>query len=250
MAKIIIGIIIGLIVGGAATFYTFVSVPRAAQLPGTRIQPPDANSSAGTAQIVLKQEFFNEVLGAIFRDMPDPAFPLASTGSADSGGPRIEYAAFQEQAPCDSRINILEEGSGVRTGLQLDNNRVSAPLAFSGGYNSPIGCFRFTGWAQANLELRFDKEQQLVLGNINVETVNLDGVNPLLNGFVTPLVQSTLNNRVNPIRILDGKQIAVDLPIASTNGRLRANVEDVHADLKDNALNLYVVYAFSGSAAQ
>ncbi len=247
MAKLIVGILIGLIVGGGLTFYMFVGVPRASQIPGTPIQPPDPNGAGGTAQIVLKQEFFNEVLGAIFRDTKGPSFQLASAGEADTGRMEIQHAMFQDKPPCDSRITILKEGSGVQTGLHLDNNRISGPLAFSGNYNSAFGCLQFTGWAQTNLELRFDKAQQVVLGNVNVETVNLDGVNPLLTGLITPIVQSTLNSRVNPVRILDGKQIAIDVPIASTGGKLQASVSDVRADLKDNALNLYVVYAFSGS---
>ena len=76
MGKIIIGIIIGLIVGAAGTFLVFVGVPRAAQVPGQRIRPPDATITTGAAQIVLRQEFFNEILSTIFRDMNPPAFPI------------------------------------------------------------------------------------------------------------------------------------------------------------------------------
>lgn len=248
MGKLIIGLIIGLIVGGALTFYLFVGVPRARQIPGAPIQPPDAGVSAGAAQIVLRQEFFNEVLKTIFRDMNDPAFPLGVAGNAaigDRAGP--QYAAFQESRACDSKIIILPEGSGVQTAVRFENNRISAPLAFSGSYNSLVGCLQFTGWAQANLELRFDPAQQTVFGQINVETVNLDGVNPIIGALVTPLVQTTLNNRVNPIQILQGKQIAINVPIASTGGNLQANVIDVRAEFKDNALNLFVIYAFDGT---
>ena len=248
MGKIIIGILLGLIVGGALTFYLFVGVPRAAQIPGSPIQPPDPNVSAGAAQIVLRQDFFNEVLKTIFRDMKGPAFPLGVAGSAasgDSAGP--QYAAFQAPPACDGRITILPEGSGVQTAVRFENNRISAPLAFSGTYNSLVGCLQFTGWAQANLELRFDQTQQTVFGQINVDTVNLDGINPIIGGFVTPLVQTTLNNRVNPIQILQVKQIAINVPIASTGGNLQANVTDVRAEFKDNALNLYVIYAFNGT---
>jgi len=251
MRKLILGVVIGLILGGVLTFLLFVGVPRAAQTPGKPIQAPDPNSPPGSAQIVLRQEFFNEVLNAIFRDMNDPAFPL---GLADNGSNTdrndYQYAAFQETPLCDGRITIIEEGSGVRTGLRFENNRISAPLAFRGSYNSVLGCFQFTGWAQANLELRYDNAAQAVIGRINVETINLDGVNPIISGLVTPLVQTTLNNQVNPIQILQGKQIAVDAPIASTGGRLRAQVTDVRAEFRDNALNLYVIYDFSGSPIQ
>ncbi|MEO7538825.1 MAG: hypothetical protein ABIV21_02275 [Pyrinomonadaceae bacterium] len=247
MAKLLIGVLIGLIAGGAITFFTFVGVPRSTVRPGEPIKAPDANAQAGTAQIVLKQDFFNEVLGAIFRDMNDPAFQLSSTEKGNGSGMGYEYSAFQEQPQCDGKISILPTGSGVQTGLKFDSNRIAAPLAFTGNYNSIFGCIQFTGWAQANLELRFDSAQQAVFGVINVETVNLDGVNPVIGGLVTPLVQSTLNSRVNPIRILDAKQIAIDTPIASTGGRLQANVKDVRANLSENALNLFVTYDFHGT---
>ena len=246
MAKILIGILIGVLVGGALTFYFFVGVRRASQIPGAPIQPPDAVIPAGTVQIALPKEFFNEVLGTIFRDMNDPAFQLAASGADRL---RAEQALFQETPACESRITILPEGSGVQTALRFDNNRISAPLAFTGSYNSMFGCMNFTGWAQANLELRFDSAQQAVFGIINVETVNLDGLNPVLSGLVTPLVQTSLNGRVNPIRMIDGNQIALDVPIASTGGRLQASVKDVRAELRDNGLNLFITYEFHGSPA-
>ena len=77
MGKFILGTLLGLVIGGALVFFFFGGAPRAAQLPGEPIQPPDPNGSpAGTAQIVLKQEFFNNVLMTIFRDMNAPSFPL------------------------------------------------------------------------------------------------------------------------------------------------------------------------------
>lgn len=250
MGKFIIGIIIGLLVGGALTFYLFVGVPQAAQVPGMPIQPPDANGiPAGTAQIVLKQEFFNNVLQTIFRDMNAPSFPLNLTGeNKTQNAESASYAVFQN-AQCDGKITLLPEGSGIQSSLRFENNKINAPLAFSGNTSILGNCIQFTGWAQANLELRYDGEQQNVLGQINVETVNLDGISPLISGFVTPIVQSTLNGRVNPIQILQGKQIALSLPIAATNGKLQANVKDVRAEVKDNSLNLYVIYDFNGKSA-
>ncbi len=230
MGRLVIGLIIGILLGGALTFYFFVGVPRAVIAPGTPIQPPDPNGSpAGSAQIVLRQQFLNEALGTIFQEMNAPAFPLS-----------------EPSADCEGRITIQREGSGVQTGVSFDNDRITSPLAFTGSYASPFGCLRFAGWAQANFEMRFDQQNQVVFGQINVETVNLDGVNPVVSALVTPLVQSTLNTRVNPIRILDGKQIAINLPVAAANGNLQASVTDVRAEVKDKALNLYVIYDFNG----
>ena len=230
MARLIVGLLIGLVLGGALTFYFFVGVPQAVKAPGTPIQPPDPNGlPPGTAQIVLRQQYVNDALGTIFQDMKPPSFPLGSA-SGD----------------CEGRITIQQEGSGVQTGVSLENGKITAPLAFTGSYASPFGCTRFSGWAQSNFEMRFDAQSQTVFGQINVETVNLDGVNPIISALVTPLVQSTLNTRVNPVRIIDGRQIAIDLPIVAADGNLQAAVKDVRAEVKDRALNLYVIYDFSG----
>ncbi len=243
----IVGSLAGLMLGGILTFYLFVGVPRAGQLPGALIAPPDPGGNPpATAQIVLKQDFFNEVLKTIFRDMNAPSFPLSLTENRapkTSGSP--SYALLQGDQ-CDGRITLLPEGSGIQSVLKFENNKIVAPLAFRGSYNSMLGCINFTGWTQASLELRFDAAQQIVFGQLNMETVNLDGVSSLLGGIVTPLVQKTLNSRVNPIQVLQAKQIALNLPIAATNGIMKANVKDVRAEIKDNSLNLYVIYEFDG----
>jgi hypothetical protein len=246
----IIGSLVGLIVGGVLTFFIFVGAPEAAQKPGVPLQKPDPNGNPpATAQIVLKQDFFNEVLKTIFRDMSAPAFPLALNENREAQDSVVpSYAALQNSG-CDGKITLLPEGSGVASALNFEEGRIVAPLAFNGSYNSMFGCLRFSGWTKANLELRFDPNQQNVLGQLNIETVNLDGGAGMLGGIVAPLVQRTLNDRVNPIQILQGSQIALNLPIAATNGNMRATVKDVRSEIKDNALNLFVIYEFSGAPA-
>ncbi len=246
-ATFIVGSLVGLILGGVLTFYLFVGVPRAAIAPGNPIQPPDANGTPpATAQIILKQEFFNEVLKTIFRDMNAPSFPLSLTENRDAKNSESASYAMLQNGACDGKITLLPEGSGVQSVLKFENGKIAAPLAFRGSYNSMFGCINFSGWTQANLELRFDAAQQNVVGQLNIETVNLDGGASLFGGIVTPLVQKTLNDRVNPIQILQGKQIALNLPIAATNGNMKADVKDVRAEIKDNALNLFVIYEFNG----
>ena len=236
MGRILIGLLIGLLLGGIATFYFFVGVPAAADPPGVPIAGPDPGGPpAGTVQVVLRQEFFNDILSTIFTEMNQPSFALGG-GESNSATP----------AECASSITVLPEGSGVRTSVTLANNRLEAPIAFNGGYNSPFGCFRFTGWANSVMQLRFDRDSQSVVGQLNVETVNLDGVNPLVNAIVTPLVQSTLNSRVNPVKIIDGTQTAENTPVASVKANLVARVNDVRAEVREKALNLFIEYDFAG----
>lgn len=235
MGKLFIGLIIGIIVGGLLTYFLFVGVPHSEKRPGELVKAPDAAGiPPGTAQLVIRQDMLNVALAAIFQQLKPPTFALGSGGDSS----------------CASNLTILPEGSGVQTSVRFDNNRLNAPLAFTGSYSSPFGCIPFSGWAQSNLELRFDQNTQSVFGIVNVETVNLDGVNPVWSGLVTPLVQSSINSQVNPIKIVDGKQLAINLPIAAAGGNLQAPVNDVKAEVKDNALNLFVIYGFAGGQAQ
>ena len=251
----LIGLVLGVAAGGALIFYLYVGAPRAAKVPGALILPPDAATAAApaTANVVLKQEFFNEILKTIFRDMNAPAFPLNL--AAQNRAENSQMMSFSLQQPssngCDGKITLKPEGSGTQTSVRFENGQILAPLVFAGSYNVPlVGCTDFTGWAEANLKLNYDPAQQAVFGQVDVQTVNLDGITPLASGIVTPLVQNAINSRVNPIQILRGEQIALKLPIAVTGGTLNAKVKDVRAEVKDNGLNLYVIYDLTGTKGQ
>ena len=165
----IVGSLVGLIVGGVLIFFIFVGVPEAVQKTGVPIQKPDPNGNPpSTAQIVLKQDFFNEVLKTIFRDMNAPSFPLTLTENRETQDSLVpSYAALQNSG-CDGKITLLPEGSGVISVLNFEEGRIVAPLAFNGSYNSMFGCLIFSVWTKSNLELRFDPNQQNVLGQLNI----------------------------------------------------------------------------------
>lgn len=236
MGRLILGLIIGLLLGGVLTFFLFVGTPRAGKVPGEIVKAPDASMPAGTAQIVLKPEFFNGILTTMFQQMNPPVFQIGQPG--ESGG------------DCSSQITVLPQGSGTNTGVTFVNNQLGAQLAFTGNYASPVGCLNFSGWSNANLQLRYDQASNNVFGKLNIETVNLDGVNPFWSALITPFVQSSLNSRVNPIPILNGNQMAVNTPITAAKGNLQARVSDVRGEVRDNALNLFVVYDFGGTKNQ
>ncbi len=244
----ILGSLVGLILGGVLTYFLFVGTPQATKLPGEPIKAPDKGGTpAGTAKIVLKQDFFNEILNTIFEDMNSPSFPLKIADNEQPNKPNeIKFGLLQDNK-CEGNIKLLKEGSGVKTRVDFAENEIKAPLAFDGNASVFGNCINFSGWSQAGLELRFDKEEQKVFGTINVETVNLDGVSPLITNFITPLIQGTLNQNVNPIEIIDGKKIAVQIPITATNGTLNAKIQDVRAEVKEKALNLYITYDLEGS---
>jgi hypothetical protein len=119
------------------------------------------------------------------------------------------------------------------------------PLAFSGTY-SLMGCQNIRGTAEATIDFRYDAAEQRLDGLLNVVGVNLEGVSPLLSGVATVFVQGAINQRVNPIPILHGQPLTLDVPVQATGGTLHAQARDVRAEAKDGRLRLYVTYDFKG----
>jgi hypothetical protein len=129
--------------------------------------------------------------------------------------------------------------------VRVTGGKIIAPLAFTGSKNL-FGCQRFQGWAQASIDLRFDKDNQTVYGQINVEGVNLDGTPDIVGGVATLLVQRSINQRINPLTILRAPQLALAMPIQSTNGTLNAKVKDVRYEVVEGKLVLHLSFDFAG----
>ena len=190
--------------------------------------------------IALEQSFIDAVLATTFSGLGTPTFQL---GQNRDGAERIEQALFQ--GGCTNSITLLPEGSGVKTGVQFRNGNVNAPMAFTGSYNL-AGCMQFKGWAQTSIKLSFDQEKQTVFGYVTVEGVNLEGVNPIANTFVTSFVQGAINQRVNPLVLVSEPQLSLMIPVKASNGAVKARAKDVRAEVLDGSLKLYLTYEFSG----
>lgn len=247
--RYILTLLAGLILGGVLVFFFLVGAPRANRLPGAAVKPPDAGGDPpGTAQVILNKQFFDTVLATIFRDMNAPSFQLAKNAegvTVDNGQARFQLTGFQNS--CPSSVTLLPEGSNVKTEVRIENGKILAPLAFKGSYSAfGFGCVNFTGWAMANLALRFDESQQAVFGQLNVEGVTLDGTPPVVGTIVTGLVQGAINQRVNPIQILQAHQLKLSVPVKASEGTLNAQVKDVRAQIENGALTLHITYQFTG----
>jgi hypothetical protein len=195
--------------------------------------------------IALEQSFVDAVLATTFNGLGTPTFQL---GQAQSGVDRIENAALQ--SGCTNTITLLPEGSGAKTGVQFRNGAINAPLAFTGSYNLAGSCMQFKGWAQTSIKLSFDQEKQTVFGYVNVDGVNLEGVNPIANNFVTVFVQGAINQKVNPLVLVSEPQLSLMIPVKASNGSVKARAKDVRAEILDGSLKLYLTYEFSGVKGQ
>lgn len=245
--RYLIILLMGLIVGaGAAVF--FLGTPRSKSTPGAVVKAPDPGGDpASTVVITLPNSFVDGVLGAIFQDLGAPSFQLAESDSVFEST-TMQRITFQQA--CNNTITLAQEGSNIKTQVQFADGRISAPLAFSGSYNLMGTCMQFKGWAQTSIQLRFDQAAQTVYGQLNVEGVNLENVNPLANNFVTVFVRNAIDQKVNPLELIRAPQLQLMIPVKASNGALKAEVKDVRAEITDGSLKMHISYAFSGTRGQ
>jgi hypothetical protein len=208
-----------------------------------RAEPEEAPE----AIVILNEQFFNSLLDAIFSQLRPPSFPL-NVVKQQKSEPRIVTAAFSEHplADCPNLIELKKEAGGVKTRVSFANGKISAPMAFSGTYNiALLGCMRFEGWANTELTLYFDQARQTLSGRLNVEDIQLNGVPSLAGSVLVPLVQSSIDNRINPLQILQATQLTARLPILASGGSLQMRAQKVTPEIVRGELRLHIIYAFT-----
>jgi len=187
---------------------------------------------AGEVSVTLDEQTFNALLEAIFSLDQPLAYPLSRGGSSES---------------CASEIVLVREAEGVRTAVRFRDGRIDAPLAFRGTYSAPLlGCLKFQGWADATLDLGFDRAKQALVARVRVRQVQLKNVPSVFADGVTGSVQDAIDARVNPIEILRAEQLSARLPLTKAGSRtaLRLRAKEVRHEIAPGELRLRIVYEF------
>ncbi len=232
-------LIFGLLVGVVATAY-FFGAHRARNLPGNPIRPPDRSAdTSGTVTVTVDEKFFDSLLGTVFQKLGPPQLKLSQTKSA----PPMQPAVFQ--AACSNVVELVLDGSNVKTGVRFTGGKITAPIAFRGSYSILNTCTQFGGWAQTSVDLSFDQEKQTVFGQLNVDEVTLDNTSPIVSALVTAFVRKTITEKVNPFEVLRVTQLALSVPVRVSGGSVSARVKDVRAEVQEGALRLYLTYDFN-----
>ncbi len=201
------------------------------------------------AVITLNEQFLNSLLDAVFTNLRAPTFPLSlakSDTDKDSKAPQDSKAlAPSKFDQCASQIVLEREMSGVKTAVRFENGRISAPLAFTGTYNTGLlGCMRFQGWADTVINLEFNRERQSLNAHVDVVDIHLNGVPQLANGVVVQMVQSAIDQRINPVQILQATQLTTRLPISAAGGALSLRAKDLRPEVVPGAVRIHIIYEF------
>jgi hypothetical protein len=225
-----------------------------------------AKAQTAEVTISLNEQFFDALLDAIFKNANPPEFPLALRQeeekrrrgeeeilSLDDGRFQISQIYYSEnrkpktkdQNPaCNESIRLQREVDGVLTAVRFRDGKIYAPIAFSGNYNPPlIGCVGFSGWAETNVELEFDRQKQTLVGRAKVLNVNLSGTGGVGSSLITRLVQSSIDKKINPIPILQMDRVSFTVPIQNS-GALRMKAVGMRHEIADGALNVRIAYEF------
>ncbi len=193
---------------------------------------------SGEATITVKEQFFNSFLDAIFDNLKAPSAPLVIT---DSDKNRTDESA----KTCPSAITLQRENIGVKTAVKFEQGKIVAPLAFSGAYNSTLlGCLQFRGVAYTEWSLEFDRNAQLLQARIKITDMRLENVPSLARSSIVTLVQSAIDARINPLKILRPGQLSSVVPIAPSGGSLRLWAREVRPEIVPGLVHLHLTYEF------
>ena len=207
----------------ALLILTLVLAPTAASAQEGRVSP------AGEVAVVLSEEFLNSLLVAVASMPEPPSFPLSKDG---------------RKGDCESRVQLLPEAVGVRTGVRFADGSINAPVAFRGSYDAPlVGCLRFEGWADTAFQLEFDRARQVLGARVTVRDLKLKNIpTSLIGGGLTGLVQDAIDDRVNPVEILRAEQLGARVPVTRGGQELRLRASDVRHEVVGRELRLRIVY--------
>ncbi|HET9787064.1 MAG TPA: hypothetical protein VFP47_08025 [Pyrinomonadaceae bacterium] len=195
-------------------------------------------SRTGEATITIKEQFFNSFLEAIFDNLRPPSTPLTIT-EADKN--RTDESARS----CPNALALQRENSGVKTAVKIEQGKIVAPLAFLGSYNSTLlGCFQFNGVAYTEWNLEFDRNAQVLQARIKITDMRLENVPSLVQGSIVTLVQSAIDARINPLKILKPEQLSSVVPVAPSGGSLRLRAREVKPEIVPGMVHLHLTYEF------
>jgi len=195
-----------------------------------------AQAAAPEVTLTVNEEFLNAFLDSMLTNLKAPSAPLVITPSDK------ERTAAQSYG-CPSAITLQKEESGVRTAVKLEQGKITAPLAFSGSYNSTLlGCIQFRGWARTTWVLEFDRARQSLLARVQVQDIQLSNVPALAGGSLVKIVQNAIDQRINPLELIKLDQLSARVPIAPAEGALRLRAKDARPEILPGNLQIHVTY--------
>ena len=200
-----------------------------------------ANAQRPELTVTFNEAFFDSLVDSAFQNLEPIEFPIAGTGT--KAQPAGLASSLARNSACEEKVRILREQDGVRTAVRFREGRVYVPLAFTGSYSPPfVGCVEFSGWAESNIDLEFDRAGQRLVGRIRVLNVNLNGTGGVGGTVIARMIQSAVDKRYNPLEVISLEKMSFLLPVKGA--RLRARAISAHPELANGLLSVRIGYTF------
>ena len=201
-------------------------------------------ASAQKTEITISfgEQFFDALLDAVFVYAPPPEFIITKSNSSSS---TVAVGnSFASKRECSESVKLLRETNGKRTSVRFREGRITAPIAFSGNYNTPfIGCVPFAGVAETVVDLEFDEPNQRLLARARVTDVSLNGTGGIGGGMVARMVQGSIDRKINPIEVIKTDKVSFELPLQSS-GSVRMRATGFSHQVVNGQLVIHIAYIF------
>ena len=158
--------------------------------------------------------------------------------------PSVALRAQAADTECKESITLLREINGVKSTVRFRDGRIVVPLAFRGSYRPPfIGCVDFSGTAEAVVEPEFDAQRQRVVAKSRLTNVSLTGSGGVGSSLLARLMQTSVDQKVNPIELIRLERLSFLFPIQST-GSLRLNAVGFRYTVQNGSITFFIPYEF------
>ncbi|GIU81031.1 MAG: hypothetical protein D6687_00280 [Acidobacteria bacterium] len=201
----------------------------------------------------LNEKFFEELLNALFRQDVQLEFSLAKSAEKPDLQEAIEFrkAKFINAEAIETQCNkirLQRQLNNTKTAVYFRDGKILVPIAFTGSYNPPlIGCIDFSGIAETNINLYFDPQTQTLLGKVTVLSVNLSGTGGIGGSLIARLVQGSIDEKINPINILELEKLSFTFPIRDRNeikAEIKMKAVGIRHEVINGGLNVFIKYKF------
>lgn len=257
MRKRMLVVSLGLMIGAGFIGHDLSGARAFAQAQEASRPRQAVSAPAAEATVILNEQFLNSLLEVMFTRLRAPSYPL-SLGALDRKGtpspentkpenpPASNALAASAQGNCASVVVLEREMDGVKTAVRFENGRIVAPLAFTGSYNTGLlGCMRFRGWADTHINLEFDRTRQVLSARVEVVDIHVSGIPLMGNSVILNMVQSSIDQRINPVEILKTEQLTARVPISAAGGALRLRARELRPEIVPGFLRLHIIYEFA-----
>lgn len=158
--------------------------------------------------------------------------------------PTVALKTNAGDANCREAVTLLRELNGVRSAVRFRDGKIIVPIAFRGTYRPPlIGCVDFSGTAEAVVEPQFDAEGQRVIARSKLTNVSLNGTGGIGGALMAKLMQSSIDEKINPVELIRLDKLSFLFPIQNT-GALKLNAIGFRYSVQTGSVTFYIPYEF------